>query len=163
MRVTAIFALAASAAMCGCGSSSSGDNNSNNTACTVKLTGAVTATAACTVSATYARNRLGVSDFSILKTGDPGFDLGFSADGQLASGTYTEAGSGVSLAVTTASTGGLLWSETTSDPAHGSMTVKLTSVSLGSDGYTFTVHGTADATLTATPGATGTVTAHVDF
>lgn len=162
MRMIPIFALAALAATGGCSSSSNGDNN-NNTACTVKLRGAITSTSACTVSATFARNRLGVSDFSILKTGDPGFDLGFSADGQLASATYTQAGSGVSLAVTTASSGGLLWSETTSDPAHGSMSVTLTSVSLGSDGYTFTVHGTADATLTATPGATGTVTAHVDF
>jgi hypothetical protein len=75
------------------------------------------------------------------------------------------------MAVTTASkgsitNGGLLWSQATEDPAHGSMTVNLTSVSVGSDGYTFTLHGTADATLTAsqaTPGATGTVTVHVDF
>ncbi|HEY8062651.1 MAG TPA: hypothetical protein VID74_07630 [Gemmatimonadales bacterium] len=170
-RTTYILALAAMAAIGGCGSSSSGDNKSNNTACTVKLTGAITATSACTVSATYARNILGVSDLSLVKTGDPGFNLGISKTGQLTKGVTTESSAGVRMAVTTASkgsitNGGLLWSQATEDPAHGSVTVNLTSVSVGSDGYTFTLHGTADATLTAsqaTPGATGTVTVHVDF
>jgi hypothetical protein len=172
MRMIRIFALTAVAAFGGCKSSSAVDNSvDNNTACTATLTGAVITTSSCTVSATYARIILGVSDLSILSTGDPKFDLGISKTGQLATGTITQSSSDVTMAVTTASkgsitSGGLLWSQSTEDPAHGSVTVNLTSVSLGSDGYTFTIHGTADATLTAspaTPGATGTVTIHVDF
>jgi hypothetical protein len=171
MRMIPIFALAAAAAIGGCSSSSGGDNNSNNTACTVKFTGAVTSTSSCTVSATYARNTVGVSDLSIVSTSDPKLYLGISWTGQLVTGTITESSSGVTMAVTTATkgsitNGGLLWGQSTEDPAHGSVAVNLTSVSLGSDGYTFTIHGTADATLlasAATPGATGTVTVHVSF
>lgn len=170
MRMNPIFALVAAAAIGGCSSSSNGDNNSNNTACTVKLTGAVTSTSACTVSALWERIVLGVSDIDIQNTGDnPRFDLGISNTGQLTTGTLTESSSGVTRALTIASTGGTsgpLWSQSIGDPVRGSVTVNITSVSLGSDGYTFTIHGTADATLLAspaTPGATGTVTVHVDF
>jgi hypothetical protein len=126
------------------------------------------------LSATYARIVLGVSDLAILNTGNPAFSLGVSKTGQLATGSITQSNPSITIAVTTVTNGsitngtggGLLWDQSTQDPAHGSFTVNLTSVSLGSDGYTFTIHGTADGTLTAsavTPGATGIVTFHVDF
>jgi hypothetical protein len=61
---------------------------------------------------------------------------------------------------------GLLWTAQTQEPVNGSIRVHLTSVSLGSDGRTYSVHGTADGTLTpdqSSAGATGTVTVHVVF
>jgi hypothetical protein len=174
MRMVRLFGLAAATAFGGYGCLSiSGDDDTigNDTACTVKLTGAIVATTPCTAGATYGRNIVGVSDLAITNTGNPGFGLGISKTGQLANGTIRESSSDVTKALTTASngsitSGGLLWSQSTEEPAHGSVTVNLTSVTLGSDGYTFTVHGTADGTLTAspaTPGATGTVTIHVAF
>ena len=169
-RLILMMALLVCAAGCGDGTANNNDTGGNGggggTACTVTLAGAITGTFACTTGATYARTILGVSDFDIVKTGDPGFSLGFRVDGKLAAGTLTESSAGVEMAITTASTGDLLWSQSTEDPAHGTVTLDLTSVSLRGDGYTFTVHGTADGTLTAspaTPGATGTVTIHVVF
>ena len=138
--------------------------------CTVTLAGAITSTLPCIANATFARTIVGVSDFDIAfditKPADTRFTLGFRVDGKLTSGTLTGSSPGVLMAITTATAGGLLWSQSTEDPAHGSVTLDLRSVSLGNDGYTFTVHGTADGTLTAspaTPAAVGTVTAHVEF
>jgi hypothetical protein len=167
MRMIHFVALTTVAAIGGCSSNSSGDNNNgNNTACTVTLTGAITATSACTVGATYGLVTVGGSDFGISNTGTaPGFGLGISVSGQLASGTFTQSGASVTQAVTTATNGGQIWSQSTHDPAHGSLSVTLSSASLGSDGFTYTVHGTADATLTVspvTPGSTS-VTVHIVF
>ena len=165
MRIIMTIALLVCAA--GCGDGTVNDNlGGGGGTCSVTLAGAITGTFACTATATFARTILGVSDFDIVKTGDPGFTLGFRVTGKLAAGTLTESTPGVEMAITTGSTGDLLWSQSTEDPAHGTVALDLTSVSLGSDGYTFTVHGTADGTLTAspaTPGATGTVTSHVVF
>ncbi|HEY8062790.1 MAG TPA: hypothetical protein VID74_08330 [Gemmatimonadales bacterium] len=168
MRMIHVVALATVAAIGGCSSNTSGDNNnSNNTACTVTFTGGISATSSCTVGATYGLVSAGNSDFGISNTGTtPGIGLSISFSGRLASGTFTQSSSGVTLAVTTASNGGLLWSQTTQNPARGSLSVTLSSVSLGSDGFTYTVHGTADATLTTgspTPTASDTVKAHVVF
>lgn len=167
MRSTTIlFATVAATCIAGCSSKDTTDpGGGNNTACTVTLSGAITATSACTVSATYARIVLGRSDFSILNSGSPGFTLGVTIDGKFASGTITQSSNGVEQAITTASNNDLIWSQTISDPARGTVTVVFSSVSLGSDGYTFTVHGTADGTMAPEPNssATGTVTFHVTF
>jgi hypothetical protein len=168
MRMIGMIALVASGAVAGCSSTASTDdtNNGNTTACTVAFSGAISATSACTVSANYNLDVLGRSDFSILNTGTPGFTLGIQKDGKLSSGTFTASSPDVEMATTTASNAGLLWSQDTRDPVHGTISVNLTSASLGSDGYTLTVHGTADGTLTpsqATPSATGTVTVHAVF
>jgi hypothetical protein len=167
MRMICIFAMLAAGAVAGCGSSTSSDdtNNSGNTACTVTLSGAFSSTSACTVSANYGLDVLGRSDFSILSTG-PGFTLGIQTDGKLAPGTFTASSPSVEMATTTASNAGLLWSQDTRDPVHGTISVNLTSSSLGSDGFTLTVHGMVDGTLTpsgSTPNASGTVTVHVAF
>lgn len=164
IALVAVAMLAAAA----CGSSTANDSggNGDNTACTLTLSGALSGTSSCSVSATYSRTVLGRSDFSILNTGTPGFTLGIETDGQLASGTITQSSSSVEIAVTTASSAGVIWSQDIRDPVHGSISVNLTSVSLGSDGFTFTAHGTADGTLTpsqATPAASGTVTVHIVF
>jgi hypothetical protein len=175
MFKTRLFAMAAVIAMpafAACSSSSVDDNSGNdNRSCTVKLTGAIVSTSSCNATADFGLTMVGVSELAILNNATPGFTLGIYKTGQLTAGTITESSSGVTLAITTAnngslSNGGLLWSQSTEDPVHGSITVKLTSVSLGSDGYTYTIHGTADGTLTAspaTPNAAGTVTVHVDF
>ena len=154
----------------GCGAGTANADGGGDATCTVTLTGAITATLGCTANATFGRTIAGVSDFDIAfditAPADTRFTLGFRVDGKLTSGTRTATSPGVLMAITTATTDELLWSQSTEDPAHGAVTLNLTSASLGSDGYTFTVHGTADATLTAspaTPGATGTVTAHVVF
>ena len=168
MRMIGILAMLTAGAIAGCGSSTSSDNinnNGGNTACTVTLSGAISSTSACTVSANYGLDVIGRSDFSILSTG-PGFTLGIQTDGKLAAGTFTTSSPSVEMATTTASNGGLLWSQDTRDPVHGTVSVNLTSSSLGSDGFTLTVHGTVDGTLTpsgATPSASGTVTVHVAF
>ena len=168
MRTIGIFAMLAAGAVAGCGSSTSSDdtNNGGNTACTVTLSGAISATSSCTVSANYGLDIIGRSDFSILSAGTPGFTLGIQTDGKLATGTVTASSPNVEMATTTASHAGLLWSQDTRDPVHGSISVNLTSASLGSDGFTLTVHGTADGTLTpsgATSNAGGNVTVHVAF
>ncbi len=159
-------ALAALACLAACGSSSADDTGDGKTDCTVTFSGAVTGTTPCNATAAYGQVVLGRSELAILNTGSPGFTLGIQQDGQLGIGTISESGAGVEVAVTTVSNGGLLWSQSTQDPVHGTVTVHLSAASLGSDGQTITIHGSVDATLPpspSSPGATGTVTVHATF
>lgn len=169
MRMLGTLAILASAAIAGCGSSASTDanNSGDKGACTLTLTGAVSGTSSCIVGAFYGTIATGRSDFSIVSNTAPHTTLDFSKEGTLASGTITDTSPGVDEAGgTVENAAGLLWTAQTQEPVHGSISVNLTSVSLGSDGRTYTAHGTADGTLTpdqSSAGATGTVTVHAVF
>jgi hypothetical protein len=151
------------AAVAGCSSDST--DTGNTTACTVTLTGAVSATGTCsTVAAAYATaSATSAIAFSI---SSPAVSVAISLPGTLGTNTYTNATSGAAGGITVTSGSSVYYAVVANGTPTGSFSLHLTSVSTLASvaaGTSYTVHGTLTGTLVPASGTGTNVTFSSSF
>jgi hypothetical protein len=163
------LAIMAVVAAAGCGSSTTDDGGNSNGACSIKLTGAVTATYACTVPAFAAytpgdgESAIGFS-YTAGTSNTVAVAIGFTA--QIAKGTYTNATSTITGGVTVTNGSNSWYAIAGGGTTTGTFTLTITSLTtLGSttSGTSYTAHGTLTGTLPPTAGTGASVTVNATF
>ena len=174
MRAMAIVSLV----VVGCGSSNNpggsggagGAGGAGGSGCSITLSGAASATLACTATGAYATND-NTSAVSLTTSQTNGLTAAVGWTGQFTAGTYKESDSNAMTGISYSNASHQIWlvSAGGSGPPQGSYTLNLADTGspvTGQNGTGYTgIHGTLDATLPAVAGSgsTGTVTLHATF